>query len=88
MSKIFKTSFLSFLIFTSLFGFGQLQSDAPKMVSNQVIVQMQKNQNPASVLRLVPDYFELEIEEILSKHTGIWLFSFNEEKTEVPYVVR
>lgn len=70
-----------------MFGFGQLQSDAPKMVSNQVIVQMQKNQNPASALRLVPDYFELEIEEILSKHTGIWLLKFNDEKTEVASVV-
>lgn len=88
MLNFTKTSLLLCLFITSFLSYGQLQNETPKIVSNQVIVQMQENQNPASVLKLVPNYFELEIEEVLSRHNNIWLFSFNEEKTEVPYVVR
>lgn len=67
--------------------FSQLQTNVPKLVENEVIVRMQKGENPSILVRLAPENFELKVEKVLSQHSDIWLLSFDDSNTTVERVV-
>lgn len=83
------TLFLILLIISSSYiSFSQVKSDSPRAISNNVIVRMQKNEDPSKVIHLLPPSFEIEIDEVLSQHSDIWLLSFNDENTSLDEVIK
>ncbi len=56
-------------------------------ISNQVLVRMQKGQDPYFMLRNTPAHFEINVESILSPHADIWLLDFNDAQTDIAEVL-
>lgn len=65
----------------------QLFAQNENAISNQILVRMQKNENPQSLIKSIPIHFELVIAKNLSKHADIWLFEFNDENTDLNEVL-
>src|SRR5690554_6755182 len=80
-------TFALFILFTANPVFGQQKQSSPKSISNNIMVRMQEGEDPSVLSRLVPSYFELEIDKVLSPHSDIWLLKFNDEKTSVSEVL-
>ena len=49
----------------------QVQKSAPDRISDQIIVRMEKGQNPFGLGRLVSPNFELQVIKILSQYSDI-----------------
>lgn len=82
MKNLFLISLLSFLMSIPQV-FGQFENAIP----NQILVRMQKDQDPHLILRSTPVHFELSIEKVLSRHADIWLLEFNDNQTDLSEVL-
>lgn len=58
------------------------------LIPNEVIVRLQKGANAQRVVDQMPANYEFQIERLLSAPTDIWLFTFNNEVTNVDQVIR
>jgi len=56
-------------------------------IPNEVIVRMHDGMDPKEVLDNTPSNFELKIDRVLSKRSDIWLFTFNDQETNVNEVL-
>lgn len=54
---------------------------------NELIVRMHEGRDPYLVERSVPANFGLVVKRILSKHSDIWLFEFDEEEVTIEEVL-
>src|SRR5680860_134553 len=93
INRIFSKLFLFImcaLFINSMYG-QQVQSQNQIIqnitVPNEVIVRMHDGLNPELVLSEVPSNFELKIDRVLSKRSDIWLFTFNDQVTNVSEVL-
>lgn len=85
--KTIKLTLFSLFIIVSSFSLGQLSKSSPKAISDNIIVRMQKNEDPTMLSKLVPTHFELEVAEVLSQHSDIWLLKFNDDNTNIDEVL-
>tara|TARA_R110002072_G_scaffold174802_11_gene330469 strand:- start:17478 stop:20234 length:2757 start_codon:yes stop_codon:yes gene_type:complete len=58
------------------------------LIPNEVIVRLQKGANAERVVDQMPANYEFKIERLLSAPTDIWLFTFNDEVTNVDQIIR
>ncbi len=58
------------------------------LIPNEVIVRLQKGANAQRVVDQMPTNYEFQIERLLSAPTDIWLFTFNDEVTNVEQIIR
>ncbi|MCR9181931.1 MAG: S8 family serine peptidase [Flavobacteriaceae bacterium] len=58
------------------------------LIPNEVIVRLQKGANAQRVVDQMPANYEFQIERLLSAPTDIWLFTFNDEVTNVNQIIR
>jgi hypothetical protein len=93
LNRIFSKLFLFImcaLFISSMYG-QQVQSQEQIIqnitIPNEVIVRMHDGLNPELVLSEVPSNFELKIDRVLSKRSDIWLFTFNDQVTNVNEVL-
>jgi PKD repeat protein len=77
---------LSIILFI-LFSVTQSFSQNENAISNQILVRMQIDQNPHSIIKNIPTHFELSVERNLSKYADIWLLEFNDEQTNLDEVL-
>ncbi|PWH81863.1 S8 family serine peptidase [Brumimicrobium oceani] len=82
MKNFILTPLFTCLIFTT-----SVWAQFENAISNQVMVRMQKGQNPKTIMNSLPVHFELTIESLLSQHADIWLFNFNDEQTNLSEVL-
>src|SRR5690554_3538471 len=85
--KTIRLTLFSLFIIVSSFSLGQLSKSSPNAISDNIIVRMQKNEDPAMLSKLVPTHFELEVAEVLSQHSDIWLLKFNDDNTNIDEVL-
>ncbi len=62
-------------------------AEEASIIPNQIIVRMHDDRDPNVVLRSVPAQYELEINRVLSKHTDIWLFEFDNNAASIEEVL-
>lgn len=56
-------------------------------VSDELIVRMHEDRDPYIVERAVPAHFNLRVEKVLSKHSDIWLFKFDDDTAPINEVL-
>lgn len=88
MFKSIKAILLILIIATNINIVGaQIQKSSPDRISDQILVRMQKGQNPYELGRIISSDFELEVVKVLSQYSDIWLLKFNAESKTIEEVL-
>lgn len=80
---------LSVLFINSSFSQQSQSSISPEdnIIPNQIIVRMHDGMDPRQILTDLPSEYDLRINRVLSKHTDIWLFEFDNNSADIDDVL-